>query len=259
MSVITMKSLLESGVHFGHTTRRWNPKMAEYIYTSRSGIHIIDLQKTQKCIDNAYEAMKGIVENGGRVIFVGTKKQAADVIKEQAERCGEFYVNQRWLGGTLTNYKTISLRINRLHELYKMEEDGKFDLLPKKEVIGLKKERARLEKFLGGIKEMKKTPQAMFIIDPKKERNAILEARILKIPVFGIIDTNCDPDDVDYVIPANDDAIRSLKLILSIMSNAVCEAKGLPMLDLSPQENKNFKSEKKEDNNDKENNEAKAE
>ena len=246
MAVVSMKNLLESGVHFGHTTRRWNPKMGEYIYTARSGIHIIDLQKSLKCIEEAYAALKEIVDNGGRVIFVGTKKQAAEVIEEEAKRCEEFYVNQRWLGGTLTNYKTISLRIKRLHSLYEMEENGTFEQLPKKEVIELKKERARLEKFLGGIKDMDKLPGALFIVDPKKERNAILEARILGIKVFGIIDTNCDPDDVDYVIPANDDAIRSVKLILTCMSNAVCESKGLPMIQLDKEETEDKKAKKEQ-------------
>jgi len=229
MAVVSMKNLLESGVHFGHTTRRWEPKMAEYIYTSRNGIHIIDLQKTAKKIEEAYKALNAIVDNGGKVLFVGTKKQASDVVKEQAIRCEEFYVTQRWLGGTLTNFKTIRKRIRRLHDLYKMEKDGTFKLLPKKEVIQLIKERDRLEKFLYGIKDMRGIPQALFVVDPKKERNAIAEARILKVPVFGIVDTNCDPDLVDYIIPANDDAIRAVKLIVSVMANAVCEAKGLPL------------------------------
>ncbi len=226
MGVISMKALLEAGVHFGHQTRRWNPKMAKYIYTSRNGIHIIDLQKSSECIDIAYKAMFDIVEQGGRVLFVGTKKQAQDPIKEEAVRSGQFYVDQRWLGGTLTNFKTIKRSIKKLHDLYKMEEDGTFKQLPKKEVIGLRKEMVRLEKFLGGIKEMRVLPEALFIIDPRKERNAILEARKLHIPVFGIIDTNCDPDDVDYIIPANDDALRSVKLIVSKMADAVIEANG---------------------------------
>ena len=226
MGVISMKSLLEAGVHFGHQTRRWNPKMGKYIYTSRNGIHIIDLQKTSEMIDIAYKALFDIASEGGKVLFVGTKKQSQDPVKEAAERSGQYYVNQRWLGGTLTNFKTIKRSIRKLHDLYKMENDGTFDVLPKKEVIGLRKDMARLEKFLGGIKEMRKAPQALFIIDPRKERNAILEARILDIPVFGIVDTNCDPDDVDYIIPANDDALRSVRLIVGKMADAVIEATG---------------------------------
>lgn len=221
-----MKSLLEAGVHFGHQTRRWNPKMGKYIYTSRNGIHIIDLQKASDLIDVSYKALFDIAAEGGRVLFVGTKKQSIEPVKEAAERSGQFYVNQRWLGGTLTNFKTIKRSIKKLHDLYKMESDGTFELLPKKEVIGLKKDMARLEKFLGGIKEMRKVPEALFIIDPRKERNAILEARKLNIPVFGIVDTNCDPDDVDYVIPANDDALRSVRLIVNKMADAVIEANG---------------------------------
>lgn len=226
MSVVSMKQLLEAGVHFGHATRRWNPKMAKYIYTARNGIYIIDLKKTAEEIEKAYAAMHEIVANGGKVLFVGTKKQSQEAVKEEALRTGQYYVDQRWLGGTLTNFKTIRRRIKRLKDLYEMEEKGTFDLLPKKEVIGLKKERDRLEKFLGGIKDMQKTPEAMFIIDPRKEINAIREARILGIPVFGIVDTNCDPDDVDYVIPANDDAIRAVKLITYVMGNAIIEAQG---------------------------------
>jgi len=219
-----MKSLLEAGVHFGHQTRRWNPKMERYIFTSRNGIHIIDLQQTTKFIDEAYQAMFDIVADGGSVMFVGTKKQAQEPIQEAAERSGQFYVNQRWLGGTLTNFKTIKKSIKKLHDLYRMEKDGTFDVLPKKEVVQLRKDIARLEKFFGGIKEMRKLPQALFIIDPKKERNAILEARKLDIPVFGIIDTNCDPEDLDYIIPANDDALRSISLITGVMADAVVEA-----------------------------------
>ena len=226
MGVISMKALLEAGVHFGHQTRRWNPKMGRYIYTSRNGIHIIDLQKTSDCIDTVYKAIFDISSEGGRVLFVGTKKQSQDPVKEAAEKSGQFYVNQRWLGGTLTNFKTIKRSIKKLHDLYKMESDGTFDVLPKKEVIGLRKDMARLEKILGGIKEMKKLPQALFIIHPKKERNAILEARKLGIPVFGIVDTNCDPDDVDYIIPANDDALRSVRLIVGKMADAVIEGNG---------------------------------
>lgn len=226
MSVVSMKQLLESGVHFGHATRRWNPKMQRYIYTSRNGIYIIDLKKTADEIENSYKAMFEIVSNGGKVLFVGTKKQAQEAVKEEALRTGHFYVDQRWLGGTLTNFKTIRRRIKRLKDLYEMEEQGTFAVLPKKEVINLKKERERLEKFLGGIKDMQKVPEAIFIIDPRKERNAILEARILGIPVFGIVDTNCDPDDVDHIIPANDDAIRAVKLITWVMGNAIIEAQG---------------------------------
>ena len=226
MGVISMKALLEAGVHFGHQTRRWNPKMAKYIYTSRNGIHIIDLQKTSDLIDIAYKALFEIAEQDGKVLFVGTKKQSQEPVKEEAIRTGQYYVDNRWLGGTLTNFKTIKKSIKKLQDLYKMEKDGTFEVLPKKEVIGLRKEMARLEKFLGGIKEMKGLPQAIFIIDPRKERNAILEARKLNIPVFGIVDTNCDPDEVDYIIPANDDALRSVKLIVSKMADALVEAKG---------------------------------
>lgn len=226
MAVVSMKQLLESGVHFGHATRRWNPKMAPYIFTSRNGIYIIDLKKTAEEIEKAYQALLQIVQDGGKVLFIGTKKQAQEAVKEEANRTGQFYVDQRWLGGTLTNFKTIRRRIKRLHDLYKMETDGIFEKLPKKEVQQLKHERERLEKFLGGIKDMKKVPEAIFIVDPRKERNAILEARKLGIAVFGIVDTNCDPDDVDYIIPANDDAIRAVKLITWVMGNAVIEAQG---------------------------------
>jgi len=225
MAVVAMKQLLEAGVHFGHQTRRWDPKMAEYIFTARNGIHIIDLQKTSKKIDEAYNCVKQMVEEGESIIFVGTKKQAQECIKSEAIRCGMFYVNQRWLGGTLTNFKTIQRRIARLKYLESMEEDGTFDVLPKKEVIKLKLEREKLEKNLGGIKEMYKIPSAMFIVDPKKERIAILEARKLGIKVIGLVDTNCNPEDVDYVIPGNDDAIRSVKLIAETIANAVIEAK----------------------------------
>lgn len=223
MGIVTMKSLLEAGVHFGHQTRRWNPKMDRYIFTSRNGIHIIDLQQTTKFIDTAYKALFDIVAEGGEVLFVGTKKQAQGPVREAAERCGQYFVTQRWLGGTLTNFKTIKQSIRKLHKLYKMEKDGTFDVLPKKEVVQLRKDIARLEKFFGGIKEMRKVPQALFVVDPKKERNAILEARILNIPVFGMIDTNCDPDDIDYIIPANDDALRSISLITNVMADAVVE------------------------------------
>ena len=225
-SVVSMKQLLESGVHFGHATRRWNPKMAKYIFTARNGIYIIDLQKTANEIEKSYAALLEIAKEGGKVLFVGTKKQAQEAVKEEAIRSGQYYVNQRWLGGTLTNFKTIKKRIAKLHELYKMEENGDFEKLPKKEVIQLIGERERLEKFLGGIKDMQKVPEAIFVVDPRKERNAILEARKLNIPVFGIVDTNCDPDDVDYVIPANDDAIRAVKLVAHVMTNAIIEAQG---------------------------------
>ena len=225
MSVVSMKNLLEAGVHFGHQTRRWNPKMSKYIFTERNGIYIIDLQKTVKMIDEAYAVMKEIVANGGEVLFVGTKKQAQEAIETEAKRCGMHYVNQRWLGGMLTNYKTIRKRIDRLHDLEKMEEDGTFDVLPKKEVIQLKHERERLEKFLGGIKNMKRIPDVLFVVDPRKERIAVMEAHILGIPVIGIVDTNCDPDEVDYVIPGNDDAIRAVKLITETIANAVIESR----------------------------------
>ena len=224
MSVISMKQLLEAGVHFGHQTRRWNPKMAEYIYTERNGIYIIDLQKSVGMVDTAYNAVKDIVANGGDILFVGTKKQAQDSIKTEAERCGMYYVNERWLGGMLTNLKTIQTRIKRLKEIEAMSEDGTFDVLPKKEVIGLKKEWEKLEKNLGGIKEMKKIPDAIFVVDPKKERICIQEAHTLGIPLIGIADTNCDPEELDYVIPGNDDAIRAVKLIVSTMADAVIEA-----------------------------------
>ncbi|MCI5640291.1 MAG: 30S ribosomal protein S2 [Lachnospiraceae bacterium] len=224
MSVISMKQLLEAGVHFGHQTRRWNPKMAEYIYTERNGIYIIDLQKSVGMVDTAYNAVKDIVANGGTVLFVGTKKQAQDSIKAEAERCGMYYVNERWLGGMLTNFKTIQTRIKRLKAIETMSEDGTFDVLPKKEVIGLKKEWDKLEKNLGGIKDMKKIPDAIFIVDPKKERICVQEAHTLGIPLIGIADTNCDPEELDYVIPGNDDAIRAVKLIVSTMADAVIEA-----------------------------------
>ena len=225
MAVVAMKQLLEAGVHFGHQTRRWDPRMAPYIFTARNGIYIIDLQKTSKKIDEAYAVLKNIVDEGKSVIFVGTKKQAQECVKEEAERCGMYYVNQRWLGGMLTNFKTIRRRINRLKDLEKMATDGTFDVLPKKEVIGLKKEMEKLEANLGGIKDMTEVPGAMFVVDPKKERIAILEARKLGIPVIGLVDTNCNPEDVDYVIPGNDDAIRAIKLIIEAMANAVIESK----------------------------------
>ncbi len=225
MSVIAMKSLLEAGVHFGHQTRRWNPKMAQYIFTERNGIYIIDLQKTVKLVDEAYSFIKEVVADGGEVLFVGTKKQAQEAIETEAKRCGMHYVNQRWLGGMLTNYKTIRKRIDRLHELEKMEEDGTFEVLPKKEVIQLRHERERLEKFLGGIKNMDKLPSALFVVDPRKEKIAVSEAKILGIPVVAIVDTNCDPDEIDYVIPGNDDAIRAVKLLTETIANAVLEGK----------------------------------
>jgi ribosomal protein S2 len=220
MAVISMKQLLEAGVHFGHQTRRWNPKMDKYIFTERNGIYIIDLQKTVKKVDEAYEFVKSVADQGGKMLFVGTKKQAQDAIKEEAERSGQYYINHRWLGGTLTNYKTIKGRIDRIAEIEKMEADGVFEVLPKKEVIELRKEYDKLNKFLGGIRDMKGMPDAIFVVDPKKEHNAIAEAKKLGIPVVGIVDTNCDPDDVDYVIPANDDAIRAVKLLTSKMADA---------------------------------------
>lgn len=225
MSVITMKELLEAGVHFGHQTRRWNPKMAEYIFTERNGIYIIDLQKTLGKVEKAYEFVNKVAADGGQILFVGTKKQAQEPIESEAKRCGMFYVNHRWLGGTLTNYKTIKKRIDLLFELEQMETDGTFDVLPKKEVLKLKGEKEKLEKFLGGIKEMNGLPDLMFVVDPKKERIAVREARNLGIPVVAIVDTNCDPDEVDYVIPGNDDAIRAVKLIAGKMADAIIEAK----------------------------------
>lgn len=225
MSVVSMKQLLEAGVHFGHQTRRWNPKMAPYIYTERNGIYIIDLQKTVGMVDDAYQAVADCVANGGTVLFVGTKKQAQDAIAAEAERCGMYYVNERWLGGMLTNFKTIQSRIKRLKEIEAMAEDGTFDVLPKKEVIELKKELAKLQKNIGGIKEMKKVPDLIFIVDPKKEHICVQEAHSLGIELVGICDTNCDPEDLDYVIPGNDDAIRAVKLIASKMADAVIEAK----------------------------------
>ena len=224
MSVISMKQLLEAGVHFGHQTRRWNPKMAEYIYTERNGIHIIDLQKSVGKVDEAYKAVSDIVADGSTILFVGTKKQAQDAIANEATRCGMYFVNERWLGGMLTNFKTIQSRIARLKEIETMQEDGTFDVLPKKEVINLKKELEKLQKNLGGIKEMKRIPDAIFIVDPKKERICVQEAHALGITLIGIADTNCDPDELDYVIPGNDDAIRAVNLIVSKMADAVIEA-----------------------------------
>ena len=225
MAVVSMKQLLEAGVHFGHQTRRWNPKMAPYIFTERNGIYIIDLQKTVKKLEEAYAFVRDLSANGGNVLFVGTKKQAQDAIKEEATRCGGYYVNARWLGGMLTNFRTMRTRIDRLAQLRKMEEDGTFAMLPKKEVIKHQAEIEKLEKYLGGVKEMKKLPAALFIVDPRKERNAIAEARKLNIPIVAIVDTNCDPDEIDYVIPGNDDAIRAIRLISSVMANAIQEGK----------------------------------
>ncbi len=236
MAVITMKQLLESGVHFGHQTRRWDPKMDKYIYTSRNGIHIIDLQKTVVLIEEAYTKFLEIAKDGGKVLFVGTKKQAAEVIEEEAKRSNQFFVSKRWLGGTLTNFKTIRKSIRRLHDIKAMENDGTFDRLPKKEVIGLRKELARLESFLGGIQDMRTLPDAVFIVDPRKERNAILEAKKLNIPVFGMVDTNCDPDELDFVIPANDDAIRSIKVIVTTLANAIVEGTGGEASDVTEKE-----------------------
>ncbi|MEE3380356.1 MAG: 30S ribosomal protein S2 [Succiniclasticum sp.] len=225
MAIISMKQLLEAGVHFGHQTRRWNPKMAKYIFTERNGIYIIDLQKTVKKVDEAYNFVRETAKNGGSILFVGTKKQAQEAMREEATRCNQFYVNERWLGGMLTNFKTIQKRIARLRQLEKMEEDGTFDVLPKKEVLGLRHEMEKLNKNLGGIKDMKKLPAALFIVDPRKEHIAVLEARKLHIPIVATVDTNCDPDEIDYVIPANDDAIRAVRLLSSKMADAVLEGR----------------------------------
>lgn len=225
MAVISMKQLLEAGVHFGHQTRRWNPKMAKYIFTERNGIYIIDLQKTVKKVDEAYNFLRGIAEEGKSILFVGTKKQAQDAVKEEAIRASMFYVNERWLGGMMTNFQTIQKRVNRLKELETMEQDGTFDVLTKKEVLGLRHEMERLEKYLGGIKEMNKLPGALFVVDPRKERIAVAEARKLRIPIVAIVDTNCDPDEIDYVIPGNDDAIRAVRLLTGRMADAVLEGR----------------------------------
>ena len=225
MAVVSMKQLLEAGVHFGHQTRRWNPKMNEYIFCERNGIHIIDLQKTVGKLEDAYNFVRGLAEKGETVLFVGTKKQAAETVKEEAERSGMYYVNARWLGGMLTNFKTMRTRIDRLAQLKKMQEDGTFDMLPKKEVIKLMGEMEKLEKYLGGVKTMTKLPGALFVVDPRKEHNAISEARKLNIPIVAIVDTNCDPDEVDYVIPGNDDAIRAIRLISATMANAIIEGR----------------------------------
>ena len=237
MAVVAMKQLLEAGVHFGHQTRRWNPKMAEYIFQARNGIHIIDLQKTSKKIDEAYEFLRSQSEEGKTVLFVGTKKQAQECIKEAAEKCGMYYVDQRWLGGMLTNFSTIKNRIQRLKDIEKMQEDGTFDVLPKKEVINLKKEMEKLQANLGGIKDMEELPGVLFIVDPKKEYNAINEAKRLNIPVVGIVDTNCNPEVLDYPIPGNDDAIRSVKLITDAMANAIIEGKQGESFELEEEEN----------------------
>ena len=239
MTVISMNYLLEAGVHFGHQKRRWNPKMKEYIYTTRDDIYIIDLSKTVKKLEEAYEALKAIAENGGKVLYVGTKKQAQEAVEEAAVRTNMYFMNERWLGGTLTNYKTIRGRIRRLEEIEKMESDGTFDLLPKKEVIKIKKEYEKLNKNLRGIREMKRLPQALVIVDPRKEDIAIKEAHILGIPVFGIVDTNCDPDVVDYVIPGNDDAVRAVKLLIGALTNAVAEVNGNEIIDYVSEDDKN--------------------
>ena len=245
MAVVSMSYLLEAGVHFGHQTKRWNPKMKEYIFTSRDDIYIIDLEKTKDCLEKAYAEIKTIAENGGKFLFVGTRKQAAEVCKEEAERSNSYYVTERWLGGTLTNFRTIRRRVKRLEQIEEMEKNGTFEVLPKKEVIGLKKEYDKLNKVLCGIRNMEKLPQALIIVDPKKEINAIREARKLNIPVFGVVDTNCDPDDVDFVIPGNDDAVRSIKVMLGVITNAICEANGLEIVDYVTED------EKKEDTKDK--------
>ena len=236
--VVSMSNLLEAGVHFGHQTKRWNPKMKEYIFTSRDDIYIIDLEKTKACLESAYDVVKTIAENGGKFLFVGTRKQAQEVCLEEATRSNSYYVVERWLGGTLTNFRTIRRRVKRLEEIEAMEKNGTFEVLPKKEVIGLKKEYEKLNKVLCGIRDMEKLPQALIIVDPKKEYNAIKEARKLKIPVFGVVDTNCDPDDVDYVIPGNDDAVGSIKVMLGVLTNAICEANGLELVDYTTEEEK---------------------
>ena len=246
MTVVSMNYLLEAGVHFGHQTRRWNPKMKEYIYTTRDDIYIIDLQKTARAIEKAYAALQEIAENGGKVLFVGTKKQAQEAAEENATRTNMYFINERWLGGTLTNFKTIKSRIRRMEEIEKMETDGTFDLLPKKEVAGLKKEYEKLNKNLRGIRDMKKVPDALIIVDPRKEEIAIKEARILGIPVFGIVDTNCDPDMVDYVIPGNDDAVRAVKLVIGALTNAIAVANGNEVIDYTTEEDKAKDAKRKE-------------
>ena len=246
MAVVSMNYLLEAGVHFGHQTKRWNPKMKEYIFTSRDDIYIIDLEKTVECIEKAYAEIKKIADNGGKFLFVGTKKQASEVSQEEALRSESFYVTERWLGGTLTNFRTIRRRVKRLEEIENMEKNGSFELLPKKEVIGLKKEYDKLNKVLCGIRNMDRLPNALIIVDPKKEINAIREARKLNIPVFGIVDTNCDPDDVDFVIPGNDDAVRAIKVVLGVLNNAICESKGLEIVDYITEEEPKKASKKEE-------------
>ena len=246
MTVVSMNYLLEAGVHFGHQKRRWNPKMKEYIYTTRDDIYIIDLQKTARAIEKAYVALQEIAENGGKVLFVGTKKQAQEAAEENATRTNMYFINERWLGGTLTNFKTIKSRIRRMEEIEKMEADGTFDLLPKKEVAGLKKEYEKLNKNLRGIRDMKKVPDALIIVDPRKEEIAIKEARILGIPVFGIVDTNCDPDMVDYVIPGNDDAVRAVKLVIGALTNAIAVANGNEVIDYTTEEDKAKDAKRKE-------------
>ena len=238
MAVVSMSYLLEAGVHFGHQTKRWNPKMKEYIFTSRDDIYIIDLEKTKDCLEKAYAEIKTIAENGGKFLFVGTRKQAQEVCVEEATRSNSYYVTERWLGGTLTNFRTIRRRVKRLEEIEEMEKNGTFEVLPKKEVIGLKKEYDKLNRVLCGIRNMEKLPQAIIVVDPKKEINAIREARKLNIPVFGVVDTNCDPDDVDYVIPGNDDAVRSIKVMLGVLNNAICEANGLEIADYVTEDEK---------------------
>ena len=247
MAVVSISNLLEAGVHFGHQTKRWNPKMKEYIFTTRDDIYIIDLQKTLACMEEAYAAISEIAKNGGTFLFVGTKKQAQEAALENATRSNSYYVTQRWLGGTLTNFRTIRRRVKRLEEIEKMEENGTFDVLPKKEVIQIKKEYEKLNNLLGGIREMTKLPQALIIVDPKKEYNAIREARKLNIPIFGIVDTKCDPDDVDYVIPGNDDAVRAVKVVIGALTNAICEANGLEVIDYVTEEKDVAKDDKKEE------------
>ena len=247
MAVVSMSYLLEAGVHFGHQTKRWNPKMKEYIFGAREDIYIIDLEKTTKLLEEAYGEVKKIADNGGTFLFVGTKKQAQEAAKEEALRSNSYYVTERWLGGTLTNFRTIRRRVKRLEEIEEMEKSGKFEVLPKKEVIGLKKEYEKLNRILCGIRAMNKLPNALIIVDPKKEINAIREARKLRIPVFGIVDTNCDPDDVDFVIPGNDDAVRSVKVILGVLNNAICESRGLEMVDYVTEEDKKSNKEVKMD------------
>ena len=247
MAVVSISNLLEAGVHFGHQTKRWNPKMKEYIFTTRDDIYIIDLQKTLACMEEAYAAISEIAKNGGTFLFVGTKKQAQEAALENATRSNSYYVTQRWLGGTLTNFRTIRRRVKRLEEIEKMEENGTFDVLPKQEVIQIKKEYEKLNNLLGGIREMTKLPQALIIVDPKKEYNAIREARKLNIPIFGIVDTNCDPDDVDYVIPGNDDAVRAVKVVIGALTNAICEANGLEVIDYVTEVKDVAKDDKKEE------------